>query len=761
MLRYLTLLLFVTLSSFPVLYGQTASLPGSVRDPEGRPVSGAHVAVVGQQAGTVSGGDGDFLLTGLIPGTLRIRISHLGFAAYEQTMEIAPGMNGARNIVLRPRPIDIGEVTVTATRARDLVRNIPQPVSVVGAEALFARAPVSVPDALDAEPGIDLVRDGIWGTDVSIRGMQRSNVVTLVDGVRIETATNHAAGMSLIDVTDIARIEVLRGASSSMYGTGATGGVVNVITHGGEFSPRRRLGGSFQSSFHSVNNGGGAALSLQASDTDWFLRVHGGLRAAEDARTPDGTLRDSRFRDRSVSIAGGLQLGRGHEFRLRWQQVRAEDVGIPGGASFPPTASARYPDEQRGMLLGEYRSGPIGGVLQGISLRYARQVIDRNVELKPNPAVTLRPAAEHDMHSAQLTADIGYGKHRGVVGIDAWQRRYDGIRVREIAPTRTVIADLPLPEARFRALGMFVQDDISLLDDRVRLSLGGRIDAIHVENEEGYDLQYVIVDGNRTDAPPSRALRWPASSSDELSWSAHAGLLYRLTSALDLTANVSRAFRAPALEERYQFIELGGATYVGDPDLAAEKGSMFDLGVRYTGARLSLRANGYLRQMQDLVVDARVSDTLYRKENVGAARIYGVEFSGEYQLLPQLTAHGSLAWLRGRDTEAEQDLPQMAPMRGRAGLRARLFELVDAELFITFAADQDAVAPGESRTPGYALYHLRLGSVPARVAGIEARVIASVENIFDRPWRRHLSTLRGLIISEPGRNMSLRLQLRW
>ncbi|MDT8322977.1 MAG: TonB-dependent receptor, partial [Bacteroidota bacterium] len=602
MLRFISLLLILSATLSPTLFAQSAALPGHVAAADGRPLAGAHVSVAGQQAGTVTDSDGNFLLTGIPPGTHFLEVSHVGFAARTKEVQVLPGMNAPLQVTLESTAVDMGEVTVTATRARDLVRNIPQAVSVIGADGLFARAPVSVPDALDAEAGIALVRDGIWGTDVSIRGMQRSNVVTLVDGVRIETATNHAAGMSLVDVTDIARVEVLRGAASSMYGTGATGGVVNIITHSGDFAPRLRIGGSVSSSYSSVNNGAGGALSLEAADRGWFLRVHGGLRSAEDARTPDGVLRDSRFHDNSLSFSGGVQLGGAHEFRLRWQRMRAEDVGIPGGESFPPDASARYPDEQRTMLLGEYRSGALGSVLRNFSLRYARQVIDRNVEIIPNPAVTLRPAAEHDMHSVQAAATFGIAEHRGVVGIDAWQRSYEGLRVREIAPSNTVIADLPLPQARFRAVGLFAQDDVSLLGDRLRLSFGGRMDAVHVENDEGYDLQYVIVDGARNDAPPSRRLRWQAEESDELSWSAHAGLLYRLTQELALTANVSRAFRAPALEERYQYIELGGATYVGDPDLAAEKGSMFDIGARCYGERYALRLNGFLRRMQDLVV---------------------------------------------------------------------------------------------------------------------------------------------------------------
>ncbi|PLX24132.1 MAG: hypothetical protein C0600_13700 [Ignavibacteria bacterium] len=759
MFRLFFFSLFVVIPG--VLAAQNAALRGVVTDGADQPLPGVHVLLPALDRAATTDNDGAFFFEGLPARSVLLRSSHLGYAMNEQRVELTPGVTRQLRIHLREAVIDLGMVSITGTRGADLLRNTPQPVSVIGAEHLLRRVTVSVPDALAAEPGIALVRDGMWGTDVSIRGLSRSNVVTLVDGARIETATAHAAGLSMIDLTDVDRIEVIRGPASSLYGSGATGGVVNIVTRAGGYTDGLYFGGALSSSYASVNRGSAGALTLDMADRWWYAHAHGMLRSAVDAETPNGTLSDSRFHDRNMSFSAGLRPYRSHEVRLRYQRFHAQDVGIPGGSSFPASASARYPDEDRELITAEYATGPLGTHVSNLTLRYLRQSIGRNVEIVPNDKVTLRPSADHEMDALQLQNTWLFGGHRIIAGADAWARRYSGIRLRELHASSTTIADLPLPDASFRSIGAFLQDEWTLLDGRMRLSLGGRVDQIHVENEEGYDLVYIDSDGQRNDSPPGRALRWTAEESDEISWSMHAGALYHLTDALSLTLNASRAFRAPSLEERYQYIELGDALWLGDEDLAAERGSMFDFGMRLHGSRVSIRANTFLRLMSDLVVDERMSDTLYMKTNIGEARLYGAELTGEYSPFDAAVLYATASFVRGQDTKNDIDLPQMPPLSVRLGFRMPIGEFLYADVSLDAAADQDAVAAGEDRTPGYALYSLHMRSTQLRFAGVGIQFFAGVENMFDRPWRRHLSTLRGLLRDEPGRNFTVRLRMLW
>ncbi len=131
---------------------------------------------------------------------------------------------------LKPSIIELDEVLVSTNRTDDYLRNSPFAELIVDKEEIQIRPAVSLADILQNEPGISLIRDGIWGTEISIRGLNRENIITLIDGNRVVTSTDVAARLSMINLNDINRVEVIKGASSSIYGSGATGGIVNIIT---------------------------------------------------------------------------------------------------------------------------------------------------------------------------------------------------------------------------------------------------------------------------------------------------------------------------------------------------------------------------------------------------------------------------------------------------------------------------------------------------------------------------------------------------
>ena len=101
------------------------------------------------------------------------------------------------------------------------LENTPFSLSIVTNDQLVNNSFITVSDAMSREPGIALVRDGMWETMVSIRGMTRYNIVMVIDNTRIETANDHAAALSLLNPFDIDRIEIIKGGSSALAGTGA------------------------------------------------------------------------------------------------------------------------------------------------------------------------------------------------------------------------------------------------------------------------------------------------------------------------------------------------------------------------------------------------------------------------------------------------------------------------------------------------------------------------------------------------------------
>lgn len=744
---------------------QNGKIIGKVFDKEtNQSLVGANIILERTSNFATSGKNGSFLINGLNEGTYKVVISFLGYQTLEKKVDLTSDKTITIEAALSSTPITLGEVFVTSTKKGNLERNESLPVEIVTRKKLDEIPALTLSDALDSHPGVNLSRDGIWSTHINIRGLSKQNVVTLVDGNRIETATNIAAGMSLIDLEDIERIEVIKSGVSSLYGTGATGGVVNIQTTAPAYSNDFNLRGSLSSSYNNVNEGSRGNISLFANHANWFAKFSGTMRYADDTETPEGTLENSQFRDNNISASVGVRPFVNHELKVDYQRFSATDVGIPGGDPFPAIAKATYPTELREMYSAKYEVKNLLPSLMKISAKYFHQLIERRVELIPNPNAKVEPGADHNIDGFQFQTDWYLSStNRLIAGVDYWQREYDGSRTRTIIPQNRIIVDSPVPNSTYKSLGVFAQDEILLLQDRLNITLGGRYDFINVSNEETNNPNYIIVNGNRNDNPPViPEASYAASEDDDKSWSANIGLLFKAAKDLDLSLNLARAFRSPTLEERYQYIDLGGTVYLGNPNLEPEKSNSIDFGLRYWGELFSLKANAFYNSFDDLVADQfDATDSLFRSQNIGEAELYGFELSAEVNPYEEIVGYISAAYVRGKDSGNDENLAEIPPLNGVIGIKSPISDLFSFDLNAKYAAKQSDVALGERTTPGYVVMNFYLNSFPIKLGMVDLQLYAGVENIFDKAYRNHLSTYRGLVELEPGRNLFAKIKVSW
>ena len=746
-----------------ILFAQTGSLTGSVSDSAtNQKLVGVNIAVNESYFNTTTNLSGNFVINKIPTGNYTLTISHIGYKTEHIYVQIKPGENTNLKWELSTSPIYTGEVKVTSTRYEKLEREVALPMAVVNSKTIDAGSFISVSDALKNEPGVAIAKDGSWGTHVSIRGLSRNNIVTLVDGNRIETSNNLAAGLSMIDINDIERVEIIKGGTSTLYGTGATGGVVNIQTKKGYYNDSFKIGGSVLSGFNSVNNGATGNILLNAGAENWFVKLGGSMRSAQNTETPEGTLENSQFRDNNISAMLGFIPFENHELNVSYQNFNASDVGIPGGKTFPTTATATYPTEERELISTEYKINSLSKNLANASVKYFHQTLKREVLLIPNANVKMTPGADHIIDGIQFQTNWLFGtKHWMVTGVDAWQREYKGHREKYIKSTKTIIGDLSIPNSIYKSIGFYAQDEFRLIENKLNLTFGGRFDQINITSDEARNPQYIIVDGVRNDSPPSNPqASFAASDVNNNSWSANFGVLYSVITNVDLTLNLARTFRSPNLEERFQYIDLGGDIYLGNPDLKPEQGYFFDAGIRIWNYNFTLKGNVFYNGFKDLVIDKEIiTDSLFVKNNVGQARLYGFDFSLEYNFYKKMVGYFSLAYVRGEDTENDLDLPEIPPFNGRIGLRTKLSNLLSVDFVASIFAEQNMVASGEETTPGYATFDFFANTQPIDLSITKIELFAGVENILDKAYRNHLATNRGLIRLEPGRNFFLKVKL--
>lgn len=166
--------------------------------------------------------------------------------------------------------VDLGKVVVTASNINQLYKYVPNNISIITSEDLESQSVNEVTEALNKLPALDVIEYGSLGSNrsVHVRGASSSQVLTMIDGRPVNTPRDGQTDFNQISLSNIDRIEVLRGPASNIYGSGAIGGVINVITKKGKEKMQTEAlfkQGSFATSMESFSN------SWKIKNFDYFL----------------------------------------------------------------------------------------------------------------------------------------------------------------------------------------------------------------------------------------------------------------------------------------------------------------------------------------------------------------------------------------------------------------------------------------------------------------------------------------------------------
>ncbi|MFN8206273.1 MAG: TonB-dependent receptor [Bacteroidales bacterium] len=336
-----------------------------------------------------------------------------------------------------------------------------------------------------------------------------------------------------------------------------------------------------------------------------------------------------------------------------------------------------------------------------------------------------------------------------------------------------VFGEVPIPSSSFTNFGAYLQDEWNIIPGKLKIMAGARGDNVSVHSAQAIDPAYVIINGVRNDAPAGQRITFNAASDDDFSWSANAGLLYTLPWGPDLSFSMARGHRAPSLEERFKYIDLGASVRLGNPSLKAEQGWFYDLGIRFWNPSFNMVVDAYANYMSNLIVedsgifvynytaDETQFDTVPAmiNSNVDKALLYGSDLSFNWICLKNLVLSGSLGLVIGTDRSTQKALPQIPPLNGSLTLRYTIPGWTSVSLSSHFAGKQDRIGAGESTTGGYAVYDAGFHSQPIGWKKVKIEFSGGIENIYNRSYRLHLATNRGIVRDEPGRNLYIRMNL--
>ncbi len=548
-----------------------------------------------------------------------------------------------KNIVLHE------EIIVTATRTEKTLINVPQPVSVVNQERLVELAPNNIADLLPELPGTDVVGVGPNQSRPIIRGLRGQRILLLSDGIRLSNSRrsqDFGEIPSLVDISGMERVEIVRGPASVLYGSEAIGGVVNMITlvpnYGGTGT---HIFGSLGYRYSSVGTQNKAFANLNGNIDNFNFMFSGTYRKADAYMAPEGSfgnvklnqdtlVNDTGVQDNGFNLFFGYRFNERSDLSLKYEYYDAKDAGFgyvdpdvyaPGD----PTIQLLYPEQNMHKLSLRYDNRGIDFALAD-SFNLTGYYMSNKRTFNTNITIPFSPSFGLSIQSSNYT-DVGtvgarlefrkalFEKHVLTYGLDFYQD--DSENTDESAsgfygfgPFSPSVDDTPnVPNAFLRSFGIFLQDDIPLFG-KSSLILGLRYQNVHAETKQtpGFDGQLV----QSTDSTLVGA----------------ANFLFGLTDNFKLIASIGRGFRSPNLPERF----FNGATpdgsgfQIANPDLKAESSFNLDLGARYNWDILYVEATYFRNMVYDGIQIASTGNMVgrlpeFRNVNIQELRLQGFE----------------------------------------------------------------------------------------------------------------------------------------
>ncbi len=220
----------------------STSIRGRVTDERNANVVGAQVSLrsrTGAQLVAVTDKDGAYSFSNIAPGDYVAEIRAKGFATFTSTtLRAERGQSLTNDVKLAIDAVN-ESVIVTATGTAQRIDETSKAISTLDEQTIETKRSVSLPEALRGIPGVRIQQQGSYGelTTVRLRGQRNFDTAILLDGLRVRDASD-INGSAVSFITDLLpvgldRVEILRGSGSSIYGTNAIGGVINLVTETG------------------------------------------------------------------------------------------------------------------------------------------------------------------------------------------------------------------------------------------------------------------------------------------------------------------------------------------------------------------------------------------------------------------------------------------------------------------------------------------------------------------------------------------------
>ena len=594
------------------------------------------------------------------------------------TNDVASSGGSLTNAAVASPSVTLPEVTVTATRIPTAPADSPDSITVIPRGQIEQLQQQLVADVLRGEPGIAVARTGPPGTvdSVFLRGADSSQTLVLVDGIRVNNSFNNGFDFSQLSVDNIERIEILRGPQSTLYGSEAMGGVVNIVTRSGDGPPT----GELETEYGSFNT-----LLEQGS-----FSAHEGklsLAAAASYASSDNNRVNSDYEQ--YHFDGQLR----YDFNERFSATLLttyfhNDDGVPNDIyTDDPTARLKTEDALIGLMF-QGKLTDWWDARLTLSHSHERGTYDQ-------------PANANNFDTAEFSQTI------------AQREQVDFQNIFKPSDQHSILVGGTIEDAsaNFSQIGTYGTNGVAKTIDtrsayaqydfmpvaRLTLTAGGRVD-----DSTSFGTHETYRFGGRFTAPGTETI---------------------------FRATVGTGYRAPSISDLY-------FPLYSNPNPKPETSTGWDAGFEQPlwQDKVRIGSTFFYNRFDNLIQYSGVS---FEPENIGRARVFGVETYATWQPLDSLTLRGSYTWMNTEDLDTGMDLIRRPANSGSLDLNWKICPRLEANaeaLFVGPMADDnfdDPSLPANVTVDGYTKLDLALRWHVRK----NLEVFARAENLLDEHYQ--------------------------
>jgi TonB-dependent heme/hemoglobin receptor len=726
---------------------------------------GVSVFVKNTLIGTTTDASGRFKIENIPLGSATVVFSFMGFEMQE--IDIIINKPDTINIELQPSSFDLQEVVIST--AKNQLKSFEQttPVSVLTKNTICENATQDIANIICRQPAVSLVGEGFHRAS-SIRGLARKRVVVLVDGERISSERNSGPPGTFVNPLDVKNIEILRGPYSTLYGSDAVGGVINIITQDYQQPlSNKYVGGTFNSNYQSIRNGFNANLMVNTKISDKvFFHLTVGKRKADSYNDAHGNeVVGTNFSEQSATAKITWQINENHKLQLNALLSMADSIGKP---AFSDSVNALHPNDDHYKIGLNYQWLNIAKWMPKMNINASAHKHDITARIYNycnvqygrvmNVSKNLNNTDYVYQHDFLFIINP---KIKIITGLDFYQR--DGIHIDEHKRAFLYSPDNPdfnigelvydgpqdttIDNSFQRSLGFFVQANYSLSE---KLSLNGGL------RWNKFNTQANLIKTTNVGPPYdySQNLHETKTKSND-AFSGNFGVSFKPNKNMIITGNIGQAFRVPSTKELFINTMTPGGMNFSNPDLVPEKSFNIDFGIKFQDKNQNSISFAFFRnKINNMIIlewDSLHASGQFNNKN---ALVYGGEITFNYKVLKQFFVSGNMSYVKGQndDDDVLMDIPPL-----QINLETKYYIKPD-KIFVAlvgkYNAKQSKVAVGDVPTDAFLVFDL----LSSWKVNKYFKAMFSVNNILNNYYREHYQFSW---VRQPGRSFNLGLQINF